>query len=189
MSRKCSARKGSGEPCPNWAIRGADVCSVHGGMAPQVRAKAAVRNELMNWGLNDLTVDPGETLLRLVSQSSRRAAELSAELERMVMEHGLHDALVGTTIVVDNHGDEHEVGEYVRGLTQLEATERDRCANFAAKAIAAGLAERTVRLAEKQGAVIAEVLRRVFADPSLGLSETQRAAVPDVIRRHLALTA
>jgi hypothetical protein len=28
---------------------------------------------------------------------------------------------------------------------QLEAQERDRCANFATKAVAAGLAERTVR--------------------------------------------
>jgi hypothetical protein len=34
------------------------------------------------------------------------------------------------------------------GLAQLEAQERDRCAGFAAKAVAAGLAERTVRIAE-----------------------------------------
>jgi hypothetical protein len=38
--------------------------------------------------------------------------------------------------------------EAVRGLADLEAKERERCANFATKAIAAGLAERTVRVAE-----------------------------------------
>jgi hypothetical protein len=37
------------------------------------------------------------------------------------------------------------------GLADLEAKERDRCGNFATKAIAAGLAERTVPVAERQG--------------------------------------
>jgi hypothetical protein len=41
-------------------------------------------------------------------------------------------------------------GEAIRGLADLEAKERERCANFATKAIAAGLAERTVRIAERQ---------------------------------------
>ena len=34
-------------------------------------------------------------------------------------------------------------GEAIRGLADLEAKERERCANFASKAVAAGLAERT----------------------------------------------
>ena len=40
-------------------------------------------------------------------------------------------------------------GEAIRGLADLEAKERERCANFASKAVAAGLAERTVRIAER----------------------------------------
>jgi hypothetical protein len=43
---------------------------------------------------------------------------------------------------------------------QLEAKERDRCANFASKAVAVGLAERTVRIAERQGQLIVEMGRR-----------------------------
>lgn len=39
----CTARRRNGEPCLNYAIRGAKVCRLHGGSAPQVRAAAQVR--------------------------------------------------------------------------------------------------------------------------------------------------
>lgn len=39
----CSARRRDGEPCRASAINGASVCRVHGGRAPQVKAKAAQR--------------------------------------------------------------------------------------------------------------------------------------------------
>jgi hypothetical protein len=54
--------------------------------------------------------------------------------------------------------------EGIRGLVRLEADERDRCAGMAAKAIAAGLAERQVRLAEQQGQLVAEVIRAMLTD-------------------------
>jgi hypothetical protein len=88
---------------------------------------------------------------------------------------------------VDANGKSHPVGEYVRGLTQLEAAERDRCASMCAKAIAAGLGERQVRLAERQMVLLGEVLRAVSLDPALGLSDAQRAALPGAIRAHLGL--
>jgi hypothetical protein len=43
--RRCRARRSDGQPCGCWAIRGGYVCRVHGGAAPQVRAKANVRLE------------------------------------------------------------------------------------------------------------------------------------------------
>ena len=43
--RRCSAKRKNGRPCRNWAIRGGFVCRVHGGAAPQVRAKARARVE------------------------------------------------------------------------------------------------------------------------------------------------
>lgn len=136
----------------------------------------------MRWGLDAPTVDPGETLLKMVSQSATRAQRYASELEELVGESKtLREALVAQA-----YGEFGPTGEYVRGLALLEAQERDRCVGFAAKAIAAGLAERQVRLAERQGALIAEVLRSVMGDPSLGLTAEQRQAMPDVIRRHLA---
>jgi hypothetical protein len=57
-------------------------------------------------------------------------------------------------LVGNMYGAAKDVGVYVtseaiRGLADLEATERERCVSFATKAIAAGLAERTVRVAER----------------------------------------
>lgn len=34
----CGAHRTDGAPCGAWSVRGAFVCSVHGGRAPQVRA-------------------------------------------------------------------------------------------------------------------------------------------------------
>lgn len=186
---KCTAKTTAGSPCKLDAVKGALVCHKHGGAAPQVRAMAAVRAEAMRWGLGDTHVDPGEVLLRLVSQSAARAERYAAELEQLVEESPtLREALVGESWVATDAGS-YKAGEYIRGLAQLEAAERDRCAGFAAKAIAAGLAERQVRLAERQGALIADLLRAVMNDPELGLTEEQRKAMPHVARRHLAIAS
>jgi len=40
---KCSAKRTDGNPCKAPAIRGATVCRVHGGSAPQVKKAAARR--------------------------------------------------------------------------------------------------------------------------------------------------
>jgi hypothetical protein len=237
---KCRGKNRRGTRCGNYPVPGAEVCSSHGGKAPQVASKAAVRAEVMRWGLTDQHADPGEVLLRLVTQSSARVQRYSTLLEeaydaaeRLRVSHEAHGllsqldtdigswvdpetgqeeheppavqqakadldrifnlggvaSLVGNTYSASNSGALYATGEAIRGLAKLEADERDRCAGFAAKAVAAGLAERSVRLAEKQGAMIAEVLRAVLGDPALALSEEQRAAAPDTIRRHLTLLA
>jgi hypothetical protein len=79
---------------------------------------------------------------------------------------GLAAAMVGDTVVATKYGTEKS-GEYIRGLAQLEAQERDRCVNFATKAIAAGLAERQVRLAERQGEMLAAVVTAALAEVAL----------------------
>lgn len=209
-------------PCENHAIAGGKVCTMHGGKAPQVKARAAVRAEVQSWGLGDSTVDPGEILLRLVSQSAARAERYSAllqeaydaadrlqaahdaekltvmddrfaefepasmqtaraDLERIFNTGGV-GALIGHTYGDSKTGGVYATGEAISGLAKLEGEERDRCAGFATKAIAAGLAERTVRLAERQGEMIAQVLMAVFDD--LDLTDEQRDGAPDVIRRH-----
>lgn len=183
MKHRCTGRNRQGHQCARWAIPGGTVCKLHGGGAPQVRALAEIRSEVLNWKLGDSTVDPGETLLRLLSQSRWRAERYAARLAEIVEEHGLEEALVGESWVMSDNGTLQKVGEYVKGLAQLEAQERDRCAKFATQAIAAGLAERAVRLAERQGALIEQVLSTVFTE--LGLSDEQRAQAPAVIRRAL----
>lgn len=76
-----------------------------------------------------------------------------------------------------------------RVLVQLYGEERDRVAKVAKAALDAGVAERAVGLAERHGAFLAELLRRVFADPELGLGSAQQERLPDVLRRHLVTMA
>lgn len=215
--RKCGARRrADGQPCSQPPIPGTDRCRFHPGMSvAKARAKGQVVLELRNWGLTDKTVDPGETLLKLVTQSAARvefyagllqrayaAAERLREAEeapdgtdlavtaRLDLERVLNTGgvavLIGHTYAGTQTSGVIATGEAIRGLARLEAEERDRCANFATKAVAAGLAERQVRLAERQGELMATVLAAVLADPEFGASEAQRAALPGLLSRHVA---
>src|SRR5579859_1243022 len=167
---RCTAHNNRGDRCGRAAVAGATVCQTHGAKSPVVKAKAAVRAEVMRWGLGDTTIDPGEVLLRLLTQSAARSDRYAQEVERLVAAAPtLEEALVGRA-----EGEFGAIGEYIRGMAQLEAEERDRCAGFAVKAVAAGLAERQVRLAERQGQLLADVIRKVLDDPDLGLSREQR---------------
>lgn len=215
----CTAHtKRTGLICDGWAVKDTDRCPLHSGKPrKQFVAEARVRSEVLRWGLGDTTVDPGEVLLRLVTQSAarvevygrllqeaydaaerlKRAAERGEvdgadagkladaarqDLRRVFNEGGVA-ALVGNTYAATKDGDVYATGEAIRGLAQLEAAERDRCANMATKAVAAGLAERQVRLAERQGAMIAQVIRAILDD--LNLTADQAALVADVVPRHL----
>lgn len=208
--------------CSNFPIDGADVCRFHGGAAPQVKAKAAVRAEVLAWGLGDSKVDPGEVLLRLVSQSAARAQHYSALLaeaydaaERLKTAHEAEElieetaegedetaavqvarddlkrifntggvaALIGNTYGDSKTGGIYATGEAIRGLAELEAKERDRCAGMAAKAIAAGLAERQVRLAEKQVEIMAAALDAALE--AAGVPVAERGPAKLAAARHL----
>jgi hypothetical protein len=200
-------------------------------------AKGAVVLELQRWGLDGQIElrDPGEVLLRLVTQSAARvelysrllgeaydaAEQLRAAVGdrdtegpetalissladenpsldyrdtpevavarnrlREVFATGGVSALIGHKYDANRDGDIYATEEAIRGLAQLEAQERDRCANMATKAIAAGLAERQVRLAEAQGRVMFTVFGKVLE--GLQLTEAQRAAVPALLEREIS---
>jgi hypothetical protein len=187
-------------------------------LSPGREAKAAVRAEVFNWGLGDTTVDPGETLLRLVTQSAARAeryAQLLEEAyeaaERLKQAHdagaqiyapgdeladtaetGRRDldrifntggvaALAGNTYGAAKDVGVYVTGEAIRGLADLEAKERERCANFATKADAAGLAERTVRIAERQGQLMVEMVQAALRE--VDLSPEQASAFKAALAR------
>jgi hypothetical protein len=178
----------------------------------------------MEWSIGEVVDDPGETLLRLVMQSRKRAdlyalllqeafeaaerlkhardgdAQIDApgdeladtaetarrDLDRIFNTGGVA-ALVGNTYGSAKDVGVYVTGEAIRGLADLEAKERERCANFASKAVAPGLNERMVRLAERQGELLAQVIRGVLDE--LGQSAEQKQLAPEVVRRHLTAAA
>lgn len=219
--RRCTARKRNGKPCRRYAILGGKVCPSHGGKAPKVRAMAAVRAEVSRWGLADSAVEPGEQLLRLVSQSAARAERYArlleqaydaaerlreaheaggllvsagddeesaavqaarADLDRIFTTGGV-SALVGTVYADSKTGGIFATGEQIRGLVKLEAEERDRCAKFASLAVAAGLAERQVRLAERQAEIVIDAIDAAL--DALGVPAENRGAAKLAAARHL----
>lgn len=186
---KCSRNRADGQRCKANAVKGTDplACRRHVGKSlAKVRAEVAVREEVLSWGLGDTKTDPGELLLRLVTQAALRADAYSRELARVVAEKDgdLKKALTGDSYTSGGEtGDPVKTGEYIRAITKLESDERDRAANFATKAIAAGLAERQVRMAERQAEMAAQFVNAVLEE--LGLAGTPQAQA--AIARHLTL--
>ena len=70
---------------------------------------------------------------------------------------------------------------------QLYMKERDHLAKVCALALKAGIEERKVKLAESQGLLVAEAIRRILN--ALGLSPEQQMLVPTVVPRELRLLA
>ena len=92
---------------------------------------------------------------------------------------GQGEGLVGHTFSASPSVGVYESGEAVRGLAVLEAQERDRCVRFAKTAHDMGVADREIRLAESQGALLAGAITRIL--DALELSPSQRALIPAVV--------
>ena len=178
---QCKAiSKGTKQRCKRKAIPGGEVCRYHGGAAKQVAAKAAIRAEVLSWGLTDATIDPGEQLLRLVTQSAARAEMYAQELKALVDESpSLRTALIDEVWISTEH-DSYKAGEYVRGLAKLEAEERDRCASFCSKTVAAGLVKKQTELAQIQGEMLVKSLQAIL--DRVGLTSEQKAHVKAELR-------
>lgn len=171
-------------------MRGSDVCWVHGGAAPQVRAAgerreavAEIRRELAT--LEPAEVDPITALLQQIALAHAWERYLRAEVAELDRLYYL-----AKRVGVDEDGDQvavHEAKPHV--LVGLWNQERDRLAKFAKLAVDAGLEQRQVELFEAQGALIADVIRRVLDDAELGLSSEQRRAAGRVAGRVLRVAS
>src|SRR5215217_3752658 len=146
---QCRATARTGKQCKEQGDPWWDSVPISRGSNPHVASKAAVRAEVMSWGLGDTKVDPGEVLLRLVSQSAARAeryallleeahvagAQIEApgdeladtaetarrDLDRIFNTGGVA-ALVGNTYgAAKDVGVYYVTGEAIRGLADLEA--------------------------------------------------------------------
>jgi hypothetical protein len=158
-TRRCRAKRSNGEPCRGAAIRGADVCRMHGGAAPQVRRAAAARaaheeaaRAVAAHGAAPLT-DPFLALAKLGGEVVAMRESLLQQIEKLRALPSEQDV-----------------------LPLLAAYERaaDRSARVLHDMARLGLdghyQQRIEhRLAERQGALMARVLQRFLDDPLSGV--------------------
>lgn len=144
-------------------------------------------------------VDPQQVVLQMVREAAgnvawlgARVRELSTKDDELDLETGEdkepgpgHGAkswagmtgysrgagLFGPRIDVDKEGDEHIVGEDVRGMVKLYGEWSDRLVKYAKMALDAGIAKAQVEAAKEQGQTIVIIVNRVLA--TLGMGEAQ----------------
>lgn len=190
---KCSARKSNGEPCGAWAIRGGTVCRVHGGSAPAVKAAAARRLEEAKASAAATTlglpveIDPHAALLGEVHRSAGVVAWLTLQVQQLQAS----EVVWGRTKEADQEGGPgggyslREEGAAVNLWVKLLGEWSDRLTRVAKAAIDAGVSERLVKLEERKGELIAELLANVIDDDRIGLTGEQRQRAREVAAEQL----
>jgi hypothetical protein len=199
---RCNARTRKGTPCTfqaGWGTghQGTGRCKLHGGASPQAELSGAVtlaRREMLVMG-RPLDMEPHEALLECIRIAAGEVAYASERIAEL-------DAADAVGPVVSTHrrplkeekGAEDPRTEVEEVRVEAPALHiwivvrqhaMDRLVNYSKIALAAGVAERQVRLAEQQGQLLVEVIRGVLTD--LGVNEHPEA--PAVVRKHLTLIA
>lgn len=192
---KCNGHaKSTGKQCVAWPIKGGRVCVKHGGQAPQVRAGAERRIQtataeraVVTFGL-PREVDPRDALLEEVC----RTAGVVDWLQRKVRELQDEEVVWGITEEVTKDSGEFPGTDTTRAAAvnvwvELYAKERKHLVDVCKAAIASGLEERRVRLAEQQGAMLASVIKAILGD--LDLSPEQQVTAAQVVPMRLRAVA
>jgi hypothetical protein len=159
---RCVAQaKRTTQRCQAWAIRGTQLCRVHGGMAAQVRARGEVRlleavARQRHDAVSSEPFDPVEDML----EAAEDISEVARGLRQMVAAGGLSP---GAALLA--------LGEW-----------QDRRVRADAAVIDKRLDERRVRLAEGRAELLAAGLRWLFAE--LGMADDPRlpTLVPFMLR-------
>lgn len=188
---KCEATTTrSGDACKLPAGFGTDhlgfgSCKFHGGTTPSgsMSAGAAMARSFAALYGEPIDIDPVEALLQEVRRSAGHVAWLGDQIRSMGDDDGTGDGdprhlLLSMT----------EQGWKMSAFVQEYRKEREHLARVAKVAIDAGIAERHVRIAEQQGALVAGVIQSILG--RLNLTPEQRTVAPAIVRGELlALSA
>jgi hypothetical protein len=196
----CDASKKSGDgTCKRpagWGTNhlGVGRCKFHGGASPNAEVAGVVQlahREAVVMGAPIENLRPEEALLeciRIAGGEVRYASERIAELDP---EEAV-GAVVTTRPLKGEGGSESlEMRAVEEGPPALHIwievrhKAMDRLVSYSKVAIAAGLEERRVRVAEAQGHLLAEAIRGILRE--LGVAD--RPDAPKIVRKHLELMA
>lgn len=190
---------GSPKPCARtagWGTNhpGVGRCKNHGGASPNAEVAGVVelaKREAVVMGQPIDNLRPDEALLeciRIAGGEVRYASERIAELDPSEAV----GPVVTTRPLKEEKGAEsldHRVEEHgppaVHIWIEVRQKAMDRLVNYSKVAIAAGLEQRRVEVAEAQGHLMAEAIRGILRE--LGVADNPKA--PGVVRKHLELMA
>lgn len=188
----CTAHTSAGRPCKRPPNRGMNVCQSHGGASPRAiegrdkRAREdAARADAARFAART-DIHPAEALLELVHYQAGIVTYWRGRVEDVTED----DLVWGQTKHESGFGPE---GPIDKGTTEavphvayrLLVEAQDKLAAYAAAALKAGVDERRVRLAEGQGALVAQVIRGIL--DQLHLTPEQAELVPTVVPAQLRL--
>lgn len=188
----CTAHTSKGAPCKRRPNRGMTTCNSHGGRSPQaIKARDArdredaARADAARFAART-DIHPAEALLELVHYQAGIVTYWRSRVEDVTED----DLVWGTTQHREGEGPEgpidvttKEAAPHVAYKLLVEA--QDKLAAYAAAALKAGVDERRVRLAESQGALVAQVIRGIL--DALNLTPEQLELVPVVVPAQLRL--
>lgn len=181
----CTQPAGWGTPHP-----GTGRCKLHGGCAPSSVAagtEALARKAVETYGL-PRDISPTDALLEEVRYSAGHVAWLRAKVAEIEAE----DLVWGKTEEVDKNASEFAGTDTTHAAAvnvwlDLYFRERKHLLDLTKTAISVGIEERRVRLAEAQGSLMNDVIRRILA--RLNLTGDQSALLPVVVPEELRRAA
>ena len=183
LPNKCGAHTRTGGTCQNPPIHGGTRCRMHGGASPRAQAaaerrlaEAAATRELTRLGVTRRDIHPAEALIELVQFTAGEVDFWRTRVSELD-----EDAFTWGVTREKSGGDDHGTTKEAKPNIAYVMLERasDRLASYAAAALKAGVEERRVRLAESQGALVAQAVRQIL--DQLHLTPTQLELVPTVV--------
>jgi hypothetical protein len=197
---KCGAKKRQGDGCcrrpAGWGTDhpGTGKCKLHGGATESHRAAAAeelARQAVITYGL-PRDIAPTDALLEEVRYSAGHVAwlrEQVAALEAQSLVWGVTEETEKTA--TEFAGTDTTRSAAMNMWLDLYHKERRYLLDVTKAVIAAGVEERRVKLAEAQGSLLNDVIRRILARLSLTPDQSKLLplVVPEELRRAAAMAS
>lgn len=145
-------------------------CKWHGGAAPNGR-KAAAKDKAILMGA-PLDINPLDALIWCIKLTAGEIQFCTQQMEILEEDKWLEQTIMGKQL-------------HLWARERQKAT--DRLAKFSKDALALGIADRAVRLAEQYGTSIARYTKGILEDLTPYLSPEGIKQAPLIVRKHLAL--
>lgn len=190
--KQCTQIKKNGNQCRRPALKGLTKCQVHGGPLQKYNREKREQKEKIRAILGvPLEVDPAQALLGQVHEAAGNVALYRSLIESLeptpIQQIGLGEDGFLKFHQQGIYGWDHLGDGATHILVKMYDAERERLTKFAKMAIDAGIAERQVRLAERQGEMIAKLIGAIIDDERLALSDTKRELARKVAGEHLRM--